>query len=118
MMGIGVIIGFRYFRVDWCGCRSVCRAGHHAVVCVFRHRLYFCRAGLCRAGLSRAGGGQRLHYTYASIGELLAWLVGWNLVLEYSVGAAAVAGGRSAYTVGLLKSAGLHVPPMLTAVYG
>ncbi|WP_337543963.1 amino acid permease, partial [Mitsuokella jalaludinii] len=55
-------------------------------------------------------------YAYTSVGEFFAWLVGWNLVLEYSVGASAVAGGWSAYVVGLLKTAGIELPTAWTSV--
>ena len=60
--------------------------------------------------------GSAYAYAYTSVGEFFAWLVGWNLVLEYSVGASAVAGGWSAYAVGLLKTAGIDLPSAYTAV--
>ena len=60
--------------------------------------------------------GSSYAYAYASLGEVMAWLVGWNLVLEYTVGASAVAGGWSAYVTGVLKSAGFALPDMLTKV--
>lgn len=116
MMGIGVIIGTGIFVLTGVAAAQYAGPGimlsfvFSGIACIF--------VALAYAELASAvpAAGSAYTYTYASIGELLAWLVGWNLVLEYSVGAAAVAGGWSAYTVGLLKSAGLHVPPMLTAV--
>ena len=60
--------------------------------------------------------GSAYAYAYTSVGEFFAWLVGWNLVLEYSVGASAVAGGWSAYVVGLLKTAGIELPATWTSV--
>ena len=60
--------------------------------------------------------GSAYAYAYTSVGEFFAWLVGWNLVLEYSVGASAVAGGWSAYVVGLLKTAGIELPAAWTTV--
>src|SRR6185437_4699770 len=54
--------------------------------------------------------GSAYTYTYAVMGELLAWMVGWALILEYAIGASAVAVGWSGYFVGLLKSWGVDVP--------
>jgi basic amino acid/polyamine antiporter, APA family len=60
--------------------------------------------------------GSAYTYSYAALGELIAWLVGWNLILEYAVSVASVASGWSGYVVGLLGSAGIELPKMLTAV--
>ena len=60
--------------------------------------------------------GSAYTYTYASLGEFIAFLVGWNLILEYTVTASAVASGWSGYIVGLLKSAGIQLSPALTQV--
>lgn len=49
-------------------------------------------------------------FAYASMGEVIAWLVGWNLLLEFAVGAAAVASGWSGYVVGLLAQTGVYIP--------
>ena len=60
--------------------------------------------------------GSSYTYAYASLGEIFGWWVGWSLILEYSVGASAVAGGWSAYFVGILHSMGIDLPKALTAV--
>jgi APA family basic amino acid/polyamine antiporter len=59
--------------------------------------------------------GSAYTYSYAIFGELLAWLVGWNLILEYSAAAGAVAVGWSGYIVGLLHACGIDLPMYLRA---
>ena len=55
--------------------------------------------------------GSAYTYSYASMGELLAWMVGWALVLEYAIAAGAVSVGWSGYFVGLLENlAGIDIP--------
>lgn len=54
-------------------------------------------------------------YTYAAFGEILAWIVGWSLILEYSLVVSTVAVGWSAYVVGFLKGLGVHLSYWLTA---
>src|SRR5207253_224982 len=51
---------------------------------------------------------------YAVMGEMVAWLVGWALILEYALGASAVAVGWSGHIVGLLDSIGMHLPHAIT----
>jgi APA family basic amino acid/polyamine antiporter len=58
--------------------------------------------------------GSAYTYTYAVAGELPAWVVGWSLILEYTVVCAAVAVGWSGYAAGFLKSMGIELPPELT----
>src|SRR3569832_334008 len=58
--------------------------------------------------------GSAYTYTYAVNGELLAWMVGWALILEYAVGASAVAVGWSNHVVPLLNSLGLHIPAVIS----
>jgi len=58
--------------------------------------------------------GSAYTYTYAVMGELLAWMVGWALILEYAVAASAVSVGWSGYFVGLLANAGITLPTALT----
>jgi APA family basic amino acid/polyamine antiporter len=59
--------------------------------------------------------GSAYTYTYAVMGELFAWMVGWALILEYAIGASAVAVGWSGYFVGLMKSWGIIIPASLAA---
>ena len=54
--------------------------------------------------------GSAYTYTYVALGELLAWIVGWTLILEYTVVCSAVAVGWSGYAAGVIKSAGWHDP--------
>jgi APA family basic amino acid/polyamine antiporter len=60
--------------------------------------------------------GSAYTYTYAIMGEFLAWLVAWGLILEYTVAASTVSAGWSGYFVGALKTAGYHIPEYLTKV--
>src|SRR5205809_2097615 len=62
--------------------------------------------------------GSAYTYGYATLGELVAWIVGWDLVLEYALGAVTVAIGWSGYVVSFLKDIGITVPPALSAARG
>jgi APA family basic amino acid/polyamine antiporter len=57
--------------------------------------------------------GSAYSYTYATLGEAIAWFIGWNLLLEYAISASAVAVSWSAYVVSLLGDAHIHLPPAL-----
>jgi basic amino acid/polyamine antiporter, APA family len=77
-------------------------------------------AGLCYAELASMipVAGSAYTYAYATMGELVAWIIGWDLVLEYSLSSSTVAVGWSAYAVTLLGEMGIHVPPRLTGAPG
>lgn len=79
-----------------------------AVVCGF--------AGLCYAELASMIpiAGSAYTYTYATLGELVAWIIGWDLILEYAVSNMAVAVGFSAYIDSLLATFGVHLPVSLS----
>ena len=62
--------------------------------------------------------GSTYSYTYATLGEFFAWIIGWDLILEYSMGAATVAVGWSGYVVSMLANIGIHLPPTLAAAPG
>lgn len=116
LMGIGVIIGSGIFVLTGVAAAKYAGPG---IMLSFVLSGFTC-AMVCLAYTEMASmvpiAGSAYTYTYTSWGELIAWLVGWNLILEYSVGASAVATGWAAYTVGVLKSAGVSLPQALTAV--
>jgi len=58
--------------------------------------------------------GSTYSYSYVAFGELIAWIIGWDLMLEYLVTSAAVASGWSGTFIGLLSSAGIHLPKAIT----
>jgi APA family basic amino acid/polyamine antiporter len=58
--------------------------------------------------------GSAYTYSYVAMGEFVAWIVGWILILEYEAAASTVAAGWSGYVVGILKTAGIIIPEMLT----
>ena len=74
-------------------------------------------AAICYAELAALipVAGSAYSYTYATLGEAVAWFVGWNLSLEYMMSAATVAVGWSGYVVNLLEELGLHLPVALTS---
>ncbi len=76
-------------------------------------------AALCYAELSSMipQAGSAYAYSYATLGELIAWIIGWDLILEYAVGNIAVAIAWSGYFTSLLSGFGLHLPDWLTHGY-
>ena len=74
-------------------------------------------AGLCYSEFSTMIpiAGSAYTYAYATMGEFLAWIIGWDLVLEYAVGAATVSISWSAYVVSVLHDFGISLPPYLIA---
>ena len=77
-------------------------------------------AGLCYSEFASIIpiAGSAYTYGYATLGELVAWIIGWDLVLEYAFGAATVASGWSGYFVSLLEQLHMHLPPQFTTTYG
>src|ERR1700742_2669160 len=62
--------------------------------------------------------GSAYTYGYATLGEFIAWIIGWDLVLEYAFGASTVASGWSGYFVGLFADLGITIPPQFTTTPG
>ncbi|AUN32406.1 amino acid permease [Niveispirillum cyanobacteriorum] len=117
-LGIGAIIGTGIYTLTGIGAE---RAGPAVILafaacgilCVFAALTYTEMATLMPAA------GSAYTYTYSVLGEGLAWLVGWSLILEYAVTCSAVAVGWSGYMVGLLESLGVHLPAwMISGPHG
>ncbi|QJW46154.1 amino acid permease [bacterium BFN5] len=116
LLGIGCIIGTGIFVLT--GVAAAKYAGPGIMLSFVLSGLACAFAALAYAELASMVpvAGSAYTYTYASLGEIIAWIVGWNLILEYSVGSSAVAAGWSGYVVGLLQSAGIVLPKAYTAV--
>ena len=109
-LGVGAIIGTGIFVLtgvaahDKAGPGLILSFGAAGVACVF--------AALCYAEFASMApvAGSAYTYAYATLGELFAWIIGWDLVLEYAVGSSTVAHGWSAHFQDLLKSFGIVLP--------
>lgn len=110
-LGIGAIIGAGLFvRTATAAAQN---AGPSVTIGFIVAAIGCALAGLCYAELSSSIpiSGSAYTYTYATMGELLAWVIGWDLILEYAVGAATVGIAWSEYLNNLLVNV-LHVPPI------
>ncbi len=113
-LGLGAIVGMGVFVLT--GVAAAFYAGPGVILSFVVAGLASGLAALVYAEMAAAipVAGSAYTFTYATLGELLAWLVGWNLVLEYVVAAGAVSIGWSGYFVNLLQSAGVNLPPAFT----
>lgn len=110
MLGIGSIIGAGLFSIT--GLAAAENAGP-AVIIAFAIAAIGCAfAGLCYSELATMipVAGSAYTYTYVSMGELVAWIIGWNLILEYAIGAATVSISWSAYLISFLRDFGITLP--------
>jgi basic amino acid/polyamine antiporter, APA family len=115
MLGIGAIIGAGIFVLT--GLAAALHSGP-AVMLSFIVAAVACGlAGLCYAEMASAVpvAGSAYTYSYATMGEFVAWIIGWDLVLEYAMGAATVGVGWSSYLVSLLDYFGIHLPTAVTS---
>lgn len=114
-LGIGAIIGAGLFSLT--GIAAANNAGPAVVVSFIVAAIGCAFAGLCYSEFSTMIpiAGSAYTYAYATMGELLAWIIGWDLVLEYAVGASTVAVSWSAYVVSFFKDFGISIPPQLAA---
>lgn len=113
LLGIGAVIGAGIFVLT--GVAAATKAGP-AIVLSYVVAGFACAfAAMAYAELAAAigGCGSAYGYSYAGMGELVAWIIGWDLILEYSVAVSAVAIGWSGYGNAALKAVGLGLPPEL-----
>jgi APA family basic amino acid/polyamine antiporter len=113
-LGIGAIIGAGIFVLT--GQAAALHAGPAVPISMVLVGIACAFAGLCYAEMASAVpvAGSAYTYSYATMGELVAWIIGWDLVLEYAAGAATVGVGWSGHLVSLLDQLGLHLPATLT----
>jgi basic amino acid/polyamine antiporter, APA family len=117
-LGIGAVIGAGIFIIT--GSAAAQFAGPGIALSFVLTGLGCAFAGLCYAELAAMIpiSGSAYTYAYASIGELIAWIIGWDLGLEYAFSAATVASGWSGTVVSLLQDYGIYWPPRLSQTPG
>jgi APA family basic amino acid/polyamine antiporter len=111
-LGVGAIVGTGIYTLTGVGAD---RAGPAVILAFAIAGLVCAAAALAYAELATMipTAGSAYTYTYTVVGETVAWIVGWSLILEYSLACSTVAVGWSAYLVGWLQSAGIDLPPAL-----
>src|ERR1700679_2193560 len=109
-LGIGCIIGAGIFVLT--GKAAASYAGPAISLSFIVSGVACAFVGLCYAELAAMipGSGSAYTYAYVTVGEIFAWIIGWDLILEYGMGAATVAVGWSGYFVSLLGNFGIHIP--------
>lgn len=114
-LGIGAIVGAGIFVIT--GTVAAQNSGPAVVLSFLLAALCCVFAGLCYAELASLIpiAGSAYTYGYATLGELVAWIIGWDLVIEYAFGAATVAAGWSGNVVSLLRDFGIQLPRAITA---
>lgn len=117
-LGIGAIIGAGIFVLT--GHAAAQHAGPAIVLSFILSGVACAFAGLCYAEMAAMIpiAGSAYTYAYATMGEFFAWVIGWDLILEYLFGAVTVAIGWSGYVVSFLRDFGIIFPPALAAAPG
>lgn len=117
LMGIGAIVGTGIFVLTGTGALT---AGPALSLSFVVAAVACCFAALCYAEFASTVpvAGSIYTYSYATLGELAAWMIGWDLLLEYGLAAAAVSVGWSGYFQSLLAGFGITLPAALTAAPG
>ena len=117
-LGIGAIIGAGIFVLT--GQAAAQYAGPAIVLSFIISGLACLFAGLCYAEFASMipVAGSAYTYAYATLGEFVAWIIGWDLILEYLFAASTVSVGWSGYVVSFLKDFGIHIPAQYTAALG
>jgi APA family basic amino acid/polyamine antiporter len=116
LLGIGCIIGTGIFVLT--GRAAAANAGPAVALSFIVAGVASSLAALCYSEMASMipVSGSAYTYAYATMGELVAWIIGWDLILEYLVGAATVSVGWSGYVVAFLHNVfGVHIPPQWTS---
>jgi APA family basic amino acid/polyamine antiporter len=116
-LGIGAIIGTGIFVLT--GTATALHAGPAIVISFALVGISCVFAGLCYAEFASMipVAGSAYTYGYATLGEIFAWIIGWDLVLEYAFGAATVASGWSGYFISLLGDFGIRLPAAIAGTH-
>ena len=111
LLGIGAIIGAGLFSIT--GSAAANNAGPAVTISFIIAAVACAFAGLCYAEFASMipVAGSAYTYSYATMGEFIAWIIGWDLVLEYAVGAATVAISWSRYLAKFVEYYNIHIPP-------
>lgn len=114
-LGVGAIIGTGIFVLTGVGAHD--KAGPALILSFAASGIACIFAALCYAEFASMTpvAGSAYTYAYATLGELFAWIIGWDLVLEYAVASATVAHGWSAHFQDLLTSLGIRIPHVFSA---
>src|SRR5881409_1792010 len=117
-LGIGAIIGAGIFVLT--GAAAAQYAGPAIVLSYVLAGVGCAFAGLCYAEFASLIpiAGSAYTYGYATLGEIFAWIIGWDLILEYAFGAATVASGWSGYVLSFLQDFGVRIPPQFASARG
>ena len=117
MLGVGAVIGTGIFVLT--GTAASNHTGPALVVSMMVAAFACGLAGLCYAELAAMipQAGSAYAYSYATLGELVAWIIGWDLILEYAVGNVAVAISWGDYFTTLMRGIGVEFPTWLTTGY-
>lgn len=117
MLGIGAIIGTGIFVLT--GVAAAEHAGPALILSFILSGLACVFAALCYSEFASTVpvSGSAYTYSYAAFGEIMAWVLGWALILEYGVASSAVAAGWSGYFQGLLSGFGIKIPTALSSAY-
>ena len=117
-LGIGAIIGTGIFVLT--GQAAAAHAGPAIVISMILAGFVSALAGLCYSEFASTVpiAGSAYTYGYATLGEFVAWIIGWDLILEYALGAATVAVGWSGYLTSILHDFGIQFPAAFSAAPG
>ena len=117
-LGVGAVIGAGIFVLTG---QAAAQYAGPAIVISFLISGFACLfAGLCYAEFASMIpiSGSAYTYAYATMGEFVAWIIGWDLILEYLFAASTVAVGWAGYVVSFLSDFGIVIPPQFTAAFG